>query len=68
MSEATKVQSHFSNVSGSEVRHVYSEDGKSLLGVIYKEGKGKYRIHRMDGKIRHKDTLQASFKTIRRAT
>lgn len=67
MSEASKVTSHFSPVSGSECRHVYSEDGKSLLGVIIKVAKGKYRVQRLDGKVRLKDNLQDAFRTIRRA-
>lgn len=67
MSEATKVKSHFSPVSGSDVRHVFDEDGSRLLGVIIKEGRGKYRVQRMDGKVRMKDTLNDAFKTIRRS-
>mgnify|MGYP006951076344 CR=1 FL=1 len=67
MSEATKVSSHFSDVSGSNVRHVFDEDGKSLLGIIFKEGRGKYRVQRIDGKIRTKETLQDAFKTVRRS-
>lgn len=67
MSEATKVKSHFSDVSGSDVRHVYDADGKSLLGIIFKEGRGKYRVQRIDGKVRHKATLNDAFKTVRRS-
>lgn len=63
---ANKVTSHFSSVSGSDVRHVYTEDGKTLLGVIYKMGRGKYRVQRMDGKSREKDSLKEAFQTIRR--
>ena len=64
---ANKVTSHFSSVSGSDVRHVYTEDGKTLLGVIYKMGRGKYRVQRMDGKSREKDSLKEAFKTCRRS-
>lgn len=67
MSSKTKVISHFSKVTGSDTRHVYSEDGKYLLGMILKMGRGKYRVIRMDGKERTKDTLTDAFKTIRRA-
>lgn len=64
---ANKVTSHFSSVSGSDVRHVYTEDGKTLLGVIYKMGRGKYRVQRIDGKSREKDSLKEAFKTCRRS-
>lgn len=61
-------KSHFSAINGTSVRHVYSEDGKSLLGIVYKESKGRYRVQRLsDGKVRHKETLEAAYKTIRRA-
>lgn len=63
---ANKVTSHFSSVSGSDVRHVYTEDGKTLLGVIYKMGRGKYRVQRIDGKLREKDSLKEAFQTVRR--
>lgn len=66
MSKPNKVVSHFSD-TGTDVRHVYSEDGSMLLGVIYKLGRGKYRVLRMDGKTRNKDNLTDAFKTIRRA-
>lgn len=66
MTTKNKVISHFSD-TGTDVRHVYSEDGKTLLGVIYKLGKGRYRVLRMDGKSRNKDNLTDAFKTIRRA-
>lgn len=64
---AKQVVSHYSDVSGSNVRHVYDENGKTLLGTIFKMGRGKYRVQRMDGKIRFKDTLADAFKTVRRA-
>ncbi len=64
---SNKVVSHFSETQGSEIRHVYTEDGSRLLGMIMKLGRGKYRVVRMDGKQRDKDTLKEAFKTIRRA-
>lgn len=66
MNKPNKVVSHFSD-TGTDVRHVYSEDGTILLGVIYKMGRGKYRVLRIDGKTRTKETLTDAFKTIRRA-
>ena len=62
---SNKVISHFSDTD-RDVRHVYTEDGDKLLGVIYKLGRGKYRVMRMDGKARTKTTLTDAFKTIRR--
>ncbi len=69
MSNSIKAaKGHFSAINSTSVRHVYSEDGKSLLGIVYKEGRGRYRVQRLsDGKVRHKDTLEAAYKTIRRA-
>ncbi len=64
---ANKVTSHFSPVSGTDVRHVFDEEGKKLLGVIIKVGRGKYRVQRVDGKMRMKDSLTDAFKTVRRA-
>ncbi len=60
-----KVKSHFSD-QDRDVRHVYTEDGDKLLGVIYKLGRGRYRVMRMDGKERTKSNLTDAFKTIRR--
>lgn len=62
-----KVVSRVSSVVGSDIRHVYTEDGQTLLGMILKLGRGKYRVLRMDGKERTKETLTEAFKTIRRA-
>lgn len=62
-----KVQSRASAVVGTDIRHVYTEDGETLLGMILKMGRGKYRVLRMDGKERTKSTLTDAFKTIRRA-
>lgn len=62
-----KVLSRVSSVVGTDIRHVYTEDGEQLLGMILKMGRGKYRVLRMDGKERTKSTLTEAFKTIRRA-
>lgn len=62
-----KVLSRVSGVVGTDIRHVYTEDGEQLLGMILKMGRGKYRVLRMDGKERTKTTLTEAFKTIRRA-
>lgn len=61
-----KVISRVSATVGHDIRHVYTEDGKTLLGMILKLGRGKYRVLRMDGKERTKETLTEAFKTIRR--
>lgn len=66
MSKTNKVVSRVSAVVGSDIRHVYTEDGEILLGMILKLGRGKYRVLRMDGKERTKSTLTDAFKTIRR--
>lgn len=68
MSKANKVVSRVSATVGSDIRHVYTADGEQLLGMILKLGRGKYRVLRMDGKERTKETLTEAFKTIRRAT
>lgn len=62
-----KVISRVSETMGSDIRHVYTEDGQQLLGMILKLGRGRYRVLRMDGKEREKQTLAEAFKTIRRA-
>lgn len=62
-----KVVSRVSANVGSDIRHVYTEDGSELLGMILKLGRGKYRVLRTDGKERTKETLTEAFKTIRRA-
>jgi hypothetical protein len=62
-----KVISRVSEVHGSDIRHVYSEDGEQSLGMILKLGRGRYRVLRTDGKERTKTTLAEAFKTIRRA-
>lgn len=61
-----KVLSRTSSVVGTDIRHVYTEDGEQLLGMILKMGRGKYRVLRMDGRERTKPTLSEAFKTIRR--
>lgn len=58
--------SHVSATEGYDIRHVYSEDGSTLLGFIVKSGRGRYRIVRSDGKEREKPTLTEAFKTIKR--
>lgn len=62
-----KVVSRVSETLGSDIRHVYTEDGERNLGMIIKLGRGKYRVLRVDGKERTKETLTEAFKTIRRA-
>lgn len=62
-----KVVSRVSAEVGTDIRHVYTEDGETLLGMILKAGRGRYRVLRMDGKERTKATLKEAFKTIRRA-
>lgn len=62
----TQAIGHFSAISGSNCRHVYTQEGR-LLGVIYKQQDGNYRVQRMDGKIRVKDKLADAFKSIKRA-
>lgn len=59
------VKGSFSEVSGSDVRIVYTPEGK-ILGTVRKLDKG-YRVTRVDGKIRVKETLQAAYKSIRRS-
>lgn len=61
-----KVVSRVSATVGADIRHVYTEDGQQLLGMILKLGRGKYRVLRMDGRERTKETLTEAFKTIRR--
>lgn len=61
-----KVVSHMS-ADSTDLRHVYTEDGVTLLGVIFKAGRGRYRVLRIDGKERVKGTLKEAFKTIRRS-
>lgn len=67
MSKSNKVVSRVSANVGSDIRHVYTADGETMLGMILKLGRGKYRVLRMDGKERTKTTLTEAFKTIRRA-
>lgn len=67
MSSKHKVQSRSSAIVGTDIRHVYTEDGTVLLGMILKLGRGRYRVLRSDGKDREKSTLTDAFKTIRRA-
>ena len=62
-----KVLCRISATFGSDIRHVYSEDGEQELGMIIKLGRKNYRVLRVDGKERTKETLSEAFKTIRRA-
>lgn len=65
MAATKKAYGKFSDVSGSDVRHVYDNSGK-LLGIIRKI-EGGYRVYRTaDGKTRDKRLLADAFKTIRR--
>lgn len=62
----TQARGHFSSISGSQCRHVYSTEGR-LLGVILKQQDGSYRVQRIDGKVRVKEKLADAFKSITRA-
>jgi len=65
MAQVKAAYGKFSDVSGTDVRHVYDASGR-LLGVIRKI-KGGYRVYRTaDGKTRDKQYLSDAFKTIRR--
>jgi hypothetical protein len=66
MSKSNKVQVRLSETVGSDIRHVYTADGETSLGIILKVGRGKYRVLRADGKERLKDNLTEAYKTIRR--
>jgi hypothetical protein len=61
-----KVLSRF-DTEDKDMRYVYTEGGEELLGVVYKLGRGRYRVLRMDGKTRTKASLVEAFKTIRRS-
>lgn len=66
MSKSNKVQVRLSEAVGSDIRHVYTADGETSLGIILKVGRGKYRVLRSDGKERTKSTLTEAYRTIRR--
>lgn len=66
MSKTNKVLVRLSETVGSDIRHVYTPDGETSLGIIIKAGRGKYRVLRADGKDRIKSTLTEAYKTIRR--
>lgn len=67
MATIKAARGHFSELAGTQVRRVYSEEG-TLLGVIRKLEAGGYRVYRqLDGKIRDKRSLKEAFQTIRRA-
>lgn len=57
----------FSSVNGSNVRIVYTNEG-AILGTVTKLGDRKgYRVTRIDGKVRVKQTLADAYKSIRRS-
>lgn len=60
-----QVRGEFSPVAGSTVRRCYDLSG-NFLGVIVKMKRG-YRVVRVDGKTREKDTLAAAFASIKRS-
>lgn len=60
------VTGSFSPTAGSTVRRCFDASG-NFLGVIVKAGKGKYRVQRVDGKSRIKDSLAEAFASIRRS-
>lgn len=60
------VTGSFSPTAGSTVRRCFDASG-NFLGVIVKAGKGKYRVQRVDGKTRLKDSLADAFASVRRA-
>lgn len=65
MANTKMVYGKFSDVTGTECRHVYDVSG-NLLGVIRKVSEG-YRVYRTtDGKVRTKRLLADAFKTIKR--
>lgn len=66
MSKSNKVLVRLSENVGSDIRHVYTPDGETSLGIIIKAGRGKYRVLRSDGGERTKSTLTDAYKTIRR--
>lgn len=64
--QAKAVTGQFSPVAGNSVRRCFDASG-NFLGVIVKAGKGKYRVTRVDGKTRLKDSLADAFASVRRA-
>lgn len=68
MSTIKTVKGNFSTVTGSDTRIVYTTDGK-ILGTVHKlSDKRGYKVVRIDGKVRTKQTLAEAYKTIRRAS
>lgn len=57
----------FSAINGSNVRIVYTPDGKILGTVTKLESSKGYRVTRVDGKVRYKQTLADAYKSIRRS-
>lgn len=60
-----QVRGEFSPVAGNTVRRCY-DSSDNFLGVIVKMKRG-YRVVRVDGKTREKDTLAAAFASIKRS-
>jgi hypothetical protein len=59
------VKGHFSTVTGSDTRRMFTEDG-TFLGLIVKCREG-YRVSRFqDGKTRIKKTLREAYSSIAR--
>lgn len=58
----------FSAINGSNVRIVYTPDGKILGTVTKLSDKRGYKVTRTDGKVRYKETLSAAYKSIRRSS
>lgn len=56
----------FSKTSGSSVRDIYDSDG-NFLGIVSKREDGGYRVLRVDGKQRNKDTLKEAYRSVARA-
>ena len=56
---------HYSKVSGSRVREMFDSTGR-FLGYIERLEEGGYRCVRIDGKQRHKKTLEEAYRSIGR--
>lgn len=66
MAKANSVKGHFSSVTGSDTRRMFSEDG-TFLGLIVKVD-GGYQVRRFqDGKTRVKPTLRQAYASIARS-
>lgn len=59
------VKGHFSTVTGSDTRRMFTQDG-TFLGLIIKTSQG-YKVQRFqDGKTRVKKTLREAYSSIAR--